>query len=280
MNTQADTTTTWTPPDGTVGGSYGHGWETGKRYFLELFILVIISAAASIPAALAWGPDSPQTAGRAFLQIFAFIYWLLLFTPIDYGVLYGFVRGARGETPDVNDIFKIRQNYVNIVLAKLVTMVIIGIGFAALIVPGIYFACRLVFVPYLVVERNMAVTPALRESWELSRGHAGTVFLMALTTIPIFILGFMVCGVGVLFAMVWVSATFASLYVHVTLNEESESPASFPDLPPAPEPVEKPEVADDQTEPEPEPEIEEPDEKPEPKRKPRTSKPKKNTDSD
>ncbi len=272
MNMYTNTTTTWTPPDGTVGGSYGHGWETAKRFFLELFILVIISAAASIPAALAWGPDSPHTAGRSFLQIFAFIYWLLLFTPIDYGVLYGFVRGARGETPDVNDIFKIRENYINIVLAKLVTMVIIGIGFAALIVPGIYFACRLVFVPYLVVERNMEVAPALRESWELSRGRAGTVFLIGLTTIPIFILGFLLCGVGVLFSMVWISATFASLYVHVTPGKGGKPEATVPEVPPVPE--------SPAAEPVPEPEIEKPDEKPKPKRKPRTSKPKKKTESD
>ncbi len=270
MNEQANATTTWTPPDGTVGGSYGHGWETGKRYFLELFILVIISAAASIPAALAWGPDAPQTAGRAFLQIFAFMYWLFVFTPIDYGVLYGFVRGARGETPDVNDIFKIRENYINIVLAKLVTMVIIGIGFAALIVPGIYFACRLVFVPYLVVERNMAVTPALRESWELSRGRAGTVFLMGLTTIPIFLLGLLLCGVGVLFAMVWISATFASLYVHVTPGEGSGASTTEPDVPPAPAPVPKPETSTDEAAPE--PEIRKPEEKPEQKPKTGTRK--------
>ena len=114
---------------------------------------------------------------------------------------------------------------MNVVLANLVTTVIIVIGFMALIVPGIYFACRLAFVPYLVVERKMDVVPALRESWDLSQGKAGKVFLMGLIAIPIALLGLMMCGVGILFSLVWIHAAFASLYVALTpVRETTVSP--------------------------------------------------------
>jgi len=219
----------WILPEATVNGSYGHGWDTMKRFFLELFILVIILGAAAIPIGIVNNPTGFHSAGTAFLKLFGFAYLVLLYAAIRYGVLYGFVRGARGETPEVNDIFKVTDNYLNVVLASLVTTVIIGIGFIALFIPGIYFACRLVFVPYLVVERKMEVVPALRESWDISKGKAWTIFLMGLTAIPIALLGLLMCGVGILFSLVWIHAAFASLYVALTPNQ---TPAvSSPEVP-------------------------------------------------
>jgi len=187
-----------------------------KRYFLELFILTIISAAAGIPAAMALATDGIHSAGAVFLKLFAFAYSLLILAPLDYGVLFGFVRGARGEVPQVNDIFAVLDNYLHVILTRLVTSVIVGIGMVALIVPGIYFACRLAFAPYLVVEYKLEVVQALRASWDRTRGKAGTIFLMGLSTIPIGLVGLLMCGVGILFAMVWIRGAFASLYVALT----------------------------------------------------------------
>ncbi len=230
----------WTLPEATVNGSYGHGWDTMKRFFLELFILVIILGAAAIPMGIVNNPTGFHSAGTAFLKLFGFAYLVLLYAAIRYGVLYGFVRGARGETPEVNDIFKVTDNYMNVVLSGLVTTVIIGIGFMALLIPGIYFACRLVFVPYLVVERKMEVVPALRESWDISKGKAWTIFLMGLTAIPIALLGLLMCGVGILFSLVWIHAAFASLYVALTPGQTVA--VSFPEVPEPPVPDEPEEV--------------------------------------
>ena len=258
----------WTPPEATVSGAYGHGWETAKRYFLELFILTIIVSAAWIPIGMASEPDGVYSAGRAFLKLFAFAYWLALFTPVDFGVLYGFVKGARGQSPDVNDIFKVTDNYIHVVLTRLVMTVIVGIGMVALLIPGIYFACRLALAPYLVVEEKLEVSAALRKSWDLTYGRAGTVFLIGLTAIPIAILGLLMCGVGILFSLVWLKATFASFYVALVPNDEAGmTEPNTADLPPVPEepvPVEDMPVV----------ETEKVEEKPKPKRKPRAKKPK------
>ena len=42
-------------------------------------------------------------------------------------------------------------------MASLLVGVIVSIGFILLIVPGIVFACKLAFTPYLVVDRKMGV---------------------------------------------------------------------------------------------------------------------------
>ncbi len=66
--------------------------------------------------------------------------------------------------------------YWNAVLASLLVGVIIGFGIVLLIVPGIIFACKLAFTPYLVVDREMPVIDAIQESWRMTTGHAWKVF--------------------------------------------------------------------------------------------------------
>lgn len=211
----------WNKPDISASGIFGKGWELIKKYFIELFIITIIVTAACIPIGLA-NNVSGYGAGIAFMKLFAFAYFLFVFSAIDYGTFYAFVRGARGCKPDVTDIYKSKENYMNIVLAKLVTMFIIGFGIALFIIPGIYLACKLVFVPYLVVDKNMEITDAIRESWKMSEGYGWVVFRMGLICIPVIIAGILFCGVGVIFSIMLIRASFAKLYASFEEKEEIE----------------------------------------------------------
>ncbi len=94
--------------------------------------------------------------------------------------------------------------------------VIVVIGFVLVIVPGIIFACKLAFTPYLVVDRKMEVIEAVQESWRMTNGHAGKVFLIGLLAIPIGIAGLICFGVGIIIAIMWVSLAHASLYYAVS----------------------------------------------------------------
>jgi uncharacterized membrane protein len=151
-------------------------------------------------------------AGVAAAVILSFAYGLLLTKPIGYGVSYAYLKAARNEPLDVRDMFEAFYNYWNAVLASLLVGVIVGIGFVLLIVPGIIFACKLAFTPYLVVDRQMNVIDAVEESWRMTRGHAWKVFLVGLLAIPIGIAGLMFCGVGIIIAIMWNKLAFASLY--------------------------------------------------------------------
>ena len=99
--------------------------------------------------------------------------------------------------------------------------VIICIGLVLFIIPGIIFACKLAFVPYLVVDRRMAVIEAIKESWRMTNGHAWTVFLMGLLAIPICIAGLICLGVGVIVSIMWIRLAFASLYHAVSVSGEA-----------------------------------------------------------
>jgi uncharacterized membrane protein len=204
----------------TVGWSYSHGLESMKKYFLDVLLITLVVFVLVAPYYIAYEAAEDSRSGFAMIiQLFSMGYWLLILGPVEWGANYAMLKAARGERPGFLDIFIFQKNYLNVVLAHLLTTVIIAIGILFLIVPGIIFACKLVFVPYLVTDRKMDAAEAIRKSWRMTTGHAGTIFLMGLTAIPIAIAGLLLLVVGLVPATMWIDLAFASLYARVSAGE-------------------------------------------------------------
>lgn len=202
-----------------VGSAYGNGWRQLWKHFLELFLIGIIGFIIGIPTGMAgWAQGAAAAAG--ILSFLGFVYGILVNGPVGYGVAFAYLKAARGDKLEIKDMFEAFKNYWNVVLASLLVFVIIVIGLVLLIVPGIIFACKLVFTPYLVVERKMAVIEAIKESWRMTGGHAWKAFLIGLLAIPIGIAGLICFGVGVIISVMWITLAFASLYHAVAISEE------------------------------------------------------------
>ena len=203
-----------------VGSSYGNGWGKLWKYFLELFLIGIIGFVIGIPMGMeGWARDAVGTA--TILGVLGFIYNILVVGPTDYGVSFAYLKAARGDKLEISNMFEAFRNYWNAVLANILVSAIVIIGFVLLIIPGIIFACKLVFTPYLVVDRKMPVIEAVKESWRMTDGHAWTVFLIGLLAIPISIAGLICFGVGIIVSLMWIRLAFASLYHSVSLSGEA-----------------------------------------------------------
>jgi uncharacterized membrane protein len=208
-------------PQATISGSYAYGWQQMWKHFLYLFLIVVIVGLATAPASMIEDRELVNTAGMIVLQILAAAYMLLILPVLNYGGDLLYLRGIRDEKIDIREMFDgFKKNYLNIILANLLTFAIIGLGFVFLIVPGIILACRLVFVPFLVMDKDMEPVAAVEKSWEMSRGHAWKIFGMALLAIPIFIGGVICFIVGALIAVIWISAAFTALYHAIDLEDK------------------------------------------------------------
>lgn len=213
--------------EATVGNSYNISWENLKKNFVELLLVTIISIAVGIPISiLRVGVEGLGFgAGGVLLALFAIVFALFVAAPVSYGVTYVYLQLVRGEKFDVAAIFKgFHTNYLNVVLANLLTGAILIAGFFMLIIPGIIFACKLAFVPYLIMDKEMDAVEAVKTSWEMTKGHTLTIFLMGLLAIPIGILGLLLLIVGVFPAGMWIKGAFAAIYhiVDSRLNRDAE----------------------------------------------------------
>jgi hypothetical protein len=226
------------------------GWRIMKDNFLRLLLVVIILAVLVAPFKvpnfkfdLTDLPGIDHNIGRflglgifaAFFGLIAFIYAFLVAPVFQYGGNLIFVHAVRRIKPDFELLVRgFTESYLHIILANLLVIALIVLGFIALIVPGIIIACRLAFVSYLVMDKKLDPIEAVETSWKLTRGHGWQIFFMAVASFFIVIFGLVIMIVGVFPAITWIACSFASLYQSV-LNEKEHS-SEIADVTPA-EPV-------------------------------------------
>jgi uncharacterized membrane protein len=189
---------------------------------------VVIYFVASIPVGI--GRVGAEAIGLGFggvlLGLFSLAFGLFVLGPLSYGMAYVFLKVIRGEPFDIADMFDcFKSNYLNVVLANLLVVAIVIAGIVVFIIPGIIFACKLAFVPYLIMDKKLEVIEAVKTSWNMTRGHAWTIFFIGLLSIPIILLGLIMIFIGVIPAAIWIEGANAAIYhsVDKRLNNHAEA---------------------------------------------------------
>jgi uncharacterized membrane protein len=124
----------------------------------------------------------------------------------------GYIRAAlaavRGQTPEFGVLFSAGPFFLTGFLASLLAGIGVAIGIVLCIVPGVFLALGLYFVQFIVVDREggIGVIDALKESWQLTDGYKGALFLWALVSIGLILAGTLACCVGVFVAapLIWI----------------------------------------------------------------------------
>lgn len=227
--------------------SFGTGFQVMTDNFLRLLLVVFVLVILTAPLKLfdfkfnlndlpknhndwghLFGNDFGQlfTLGAlgmigVFLGLIALAYTFLAAPVVNYGGDMIFVQAVRRIKPDFELLIKgFWENYLYIILANLLVVALIVMGFFALIVPGIIIACRLVFVSYIVMDKKLDPIEAVELSWKLTRGHGWTIFFMGITSFFILIFGMLLMLIGIFPAIMWISGSFAALYQSVLIEKE------------------------------------------------------------
>ncbi len=209
------------PKYGNIPEFFSFGWMRMKQYFLVFFLLVFLLAILDAPLELLNHKIEDDGLSDGLLgEMIGLAYFLFLLPVFEYSVDLLFIQGVRGEKIDVKNVTIGFKNYLNIVLANLLVFGLVMMGLIVLIIPGIIIGCRLVFVSYLVMDKEMSPIEAVEESWRMTKGDYGfKIFGMAILSIFIVIGGLILFIVCVFPAIMWIKASFASLYQYV-LNEQ------------------------------------------------------------
>lgn len=209
----------------TVGNALGEGWTITFQYFLYALLAVVFLGIAAIPFGGVTMLTFPMIHMKEFIflqplfNIFSIAYSIFVYTPISYGVIKLFIAMSRREELNLEVLFDgFRSRYLNVILASILTGLIIGVGMIFLLIPGIIFACRLAFVPHLVMDKQLDAVQAVEASWKMTRGHGWKIFFLGFLSIVLILVGLALLFFGVIIAAMWITATFAVLYVLVDQN--------------------------------------------------------------
>jgi len=212
-----------------AGGSFSFAWRIifGKQ-FLILFLTVIILGLLNGPSASMKVDSGHLGFPMLFLLplvLFGMAYAFLFLPVLKYGRDLIFVQAVRDQELDLRILFEgFKTKYLNIILANLIVVALVTIGFFMLIIPGIIVACRLVFVSYLVMDKDMDAVKAVEKSWQMTRGHGWSIFGMAILSFFIIIAGFLAFFFGVIISMMWIHSAFATLYQSVLNEKDDDNP--------------------------------------------------------
>jgi hypothetical protein len=179
--------------------------------------------------------------------VFSIVYYI----PLLFGLFFICLAAVRGEKVRLGNIFAAFQNYSQVLRVTVVFVVVTGgvsflldlltahlpaLGVSLSVVWAVFYivlVCKLAFVPLLLVDRRMKAIDAVRTSWTMSRGHEWKVFFIGLLGALIFagiavisllislifivfptalIIGLTVGALGTIFLLMWLIATYVSLY--------------------------------------------------------------------
>jgi len=210
---------TTAPPGQTISATeaYRAALAHFRSNWLGLLLIITAYTFVSILTSTATGP-------------LAFLLQVLLVGPMGFGTAYALLVATRGETVELNQIaVPFQRCYAQSVWGSLLLSSALLAGVVFFLLPGIYLAVRLVFVPYLIVDEELDAISAFRESWRRSQSWQLEIFLTMLLALPLMGLGLAFFGVGFLPAAAWSGLAIAYLFEAI-----SETLGRAIPVPPAP----------------------------------------------
>ena len=129
----------------------------------------------------------------------------LISAVISCAFMLGYIKNLfqtmDGEEPQFSAYGQQSRKIVTYFIASVIMGIVVTIGIFLLIVPGIYLAIRLQFYSAYIVEEDCGIIESLQKSWDLTKGQAMPLFLLALAMIGIAIVGCILFFVGLFVAI-------------------------------------------------------------------------------
>jgi hypothetical protein len=173
------------------------GWALVRGDFWPIIgisaLISMLWAVANSSGAIFSAGNGTTTAGGSLLG-------LLLSGPLMGGLSLFFLKKIRGETTTVETAFSGFSNrFLQLFLASFVSLVLVGLGFICLILPGIYLSVAWIFTLPLVIDKGLDFWSAMELSRKIVSKHWWKFFgfviillLLKMAGIVVFIIGFFI----------------------------------------------------------------------------------------
>jgi uncharacterized membrane protein len=192
------------------------GFELAKKnlfFFVVLFIITLLIAAVMGALRLS----------AVHAPLVAFAIWLaqiVIDLIIGMGLINIALKFIDKKKPKYKDLFYYKP-IVNYFLTSILEGLIVVGGLFLLIIPGIFFALRLQYANYLIIDKNLGPIEAIKASWKMTKGNVWNLFFLGILLDLINILG-LICLIVGLFITVPLSM-LATAFVYRKLLLQSKA---------------------------------------------------------
>lgn len=123
--------------------------------------------------------STPSTAGFTLTLILGFL-------AVLFGLLQVILtlRVSQGHKPSFESIWsEFKKKGWRLIGLEIMMGVGIFVGFLLLVVPGVILLWRWFLAPYILLDRNVPISEALVQSWEMTKGYAWPIYAVILVSI-------------------------------------------------------------------------------------------------
>ncbi|HEV8354179.1 MAG TPA: YciC family protein [bacterium] len=208
-----------------IGDAVRYGWtRTMDRLGFWIVLMLIVGVVSSIPQWLSrpMMESAPSTA--ALINLLGSV--ISIFVSIGVISISLMVYDARPVS--YGDLFSRREVFWRYLGGTILSGLIVALGFLLLIVPGIVWAIKYQFVPYVIVDRGVGATESLRMSARLTDGVKMNLLFFDLALFGVILLGAIALGVGLFVALPVVLMAHAYMYRHRLGAAGGASPVAQP----------------------------------------------------
>ena len=183
-----------------AGAAIRYGWETFKRrpwFFAGTALLILVLS--GLVDSLTSGADAIVTGSPDHSSGLGLVINLAFGTLLSMGATAFYI--AAHDNPDGARLSMLwhPQPFWKYLAASILLAIVVGVGLALLIVPGIILFLMFMFATFIVIERGLGPIDAMSESRRLTRGHkwqllgfVGLLFLINLLGLLALIVGLLV----------------------------------------------------------------------------------------
>lgn len=200
-----------------------YGWTKTKQHFWFVVAVAFVSFFITSIAQAILDNKHDNDFGSFVIQIGLIAIHVLL----SIGGLHVFLKLSKNETAEFKDLFTHYYLMWKFFLGQLLANIIVAIGIVLLIVPGIMWAMKYMFVPILIVDKHMKPIEALKQSGRMTYGYKWDLFRLSLVMLLFNIAGIVAFGIGI-FVTIPVSVFIYTRVYHMLLGAGNEALVTTP----------------------------------------------------
>lgn len=186
-------------------------WKVFKKNWKLLVQAMVVSLlVASLPNIYR------SVFGDGFLTAIIPLISMVINMVISVGWMKMLLKMTGGDSAELADLWSHTDQIIPYAVGSFVVSLIVGIGMIFFVIPGIYFALKYIFVPYLIVDKKLKVGEAFAASAKMTKGIKWQLLVMGLAVLVLNIVGLLAFIVGIIITSMVTSLAYVKLYQQVS----------------------------------------------------------------
>lgn len=136
------------------------------------------------------------------------IVFTLALAPLIAGIIMMGIRNARGQSTSVSNVFSVLSLSLLLALGSLVTSILITLGLALFVLPGVYLYLTTKFTLPLIADKGLSPITAIIMSVKILHKYVFHLLLITIVFAVLMVIVFMTLGL----AFVWVGPLYFNVF--------------------------------------------------------------------